>query len=130
MARKILVIDDDPDVVLALRMPLESAGYEVHEANSQSEGMVKVAQVLPDLIILDVMMDSHTAGFQLAQDLHGPDANEEYKRIPILMLTAVHTTTPLRFKPDPDYLPVEAFVEKPVKPDKLLEQVARLLQAK
>jgi CheY-like chemotaxis protein len=111
-------------------MPLESAGYEVFEAHSQSEGLKAVDQVHPDLIILDVMMDTHTAGFQLAQDLHGPGAPEAHKSIPIMMLTAVHQTTPLRFRPDADYLPVDGFMEKPIKPQKLLEQVAKLLQSK
>ncbi|NDJ76606.1 MAG: response regulator [Chloroflexi bacterium] len=127
MSQKVLIIDDDPDVVLSLRMPLESAGYEVHEAGSQAEGLVAVESVKPDLIILDVMMDTHTAGFQLAQKLHAPDAPEETRRIPILMVTAVHQTTPLRFEPDSDYLPVDGFIDKPIDPKTLLAEVAKLL---
>jgi CheY-like chemotaxis protein len=127
MTHKILVIDDDPDVVLALRMPLESAGYEVHAAYSHDEGLVAVDAVKPDLIILDVMMDTHTAGFQLAQKLHGAGAKEAHRAIPILILTAVHQTTPLRFSPDEDYLPVDSFIEKPINPKALLEEVAKLL---
>lgn len=128
MSTKILVIDDDPDVVLAIRMPLESAGYEVHAAHSHDSGYVAVDTVKPDLIVLDVMMDTHTAGFQLAQKLHGAGAKPEHCAIPILMLTAVHQTTPLRFQPDEDYLPVEAFIEKPINPKTLLETVSKLLQ--
>lgn len=130
MTHKILIIDDDPDVCLATRMPLESAGYVVVEAHSQDEGMEAVDTTKPALIILDVMMDTHTAGFQLAQKLHGPDAKAEHRAIPILMLTAVHQTTPLRFAPDQDYLPVEAFIEKPINPKALLEEVSRLLAKK
>jgi CheY-like chemotaxis protein len=129
MAKKILIIDDDPDVVLALRMPLENVGYEVHEAHSQPEGLAAVNDVAPDLIILDVMMDTHTAGFQMAQKLHGPDAKEAHRVIPILMVTAVHQTTPLRFEPDDDYLPVEAFIDKPIEPKSLLDKVKSLLDA-
>jgi len=128
MAKKILIIDDDPDVVLALRMPLESNGYEVHEAHSQETGLKAVDTVQPDLIVLDVMMETHTAGFQLALKLHGPTAEEEHQRIPILMLTAVHQTTPLRFSPDEDYLPVDAFIEKPINPKRLIEEITRLLK--
>jgi CheY-like chemotaxis protein len=130
MAQKILVIDDDPDVVLAIRMPLESAGYEVRDAHSQESGLVAVDEFKPDLIILDVMMDTHTAGFQFAQKLHGPSAKDEYKRIPILMVTAIHQTTPLRFGPDEDYLPVDGFIDKPINPKGLLEEIARLLKKK
>jgi CheY-like chemotaxis protein len=128
MAQKILIIDDDPDVVLAARMVLENAGYEVHEAGTQDEGFEAVNTVKPDLIILDVMMDTHTAGFQLAQKLHGPEADEAHRAIPILMATAVHQTTPLRFGPDDDYLPVEGFIDKPVDPKKLIEEVGKLLK--
>jgi len=130
MAQKILIIEDDPDVVLSTRMPLESAGYEVHEAHTQDEGLAAVERVKPALIILDVMMDTHTAGFQLAQQLHGPTAKAEHRSIPIVMVTAVHQTTPLRFGPDEDYLPVEAFIDKPINPKRLLEEVARLLEQK
>ncbi len=127
MADRILIIDDDPDVVLALRMPLESAGYDVYDAHSQESGLEAVEKIKPDLIILDVMMDTHTAGFQLAQKLHGPAAKDEFKSIPILMLTAVHQTTPLRFAPDEDYLPVDGFIEKPIDPQALINEIKRLL---
>lgn len=128
MAQTILIIDDDPDVVMALQMPLESVGYQIASAHTQAEGLAAVDAVRPDLIILDVMMDTHTAGFQLAQKLHGPGANPAHVGIPIIILTAVHQTTPLRFEPDSDYLPVQAFIEKPIDPAKLLAEVARLLK--
>jgi CheY-like chemotaxis protein len=128
MAQKVLIIDDDPDVVLAIRMPLESAGYEVQDAHSQESGLEAVDEFKPDLIILDVMMDTHTAGFQLAQKLHGPAASEEHKRVPIVMVTAIHQTTPLRFGPDEDYLPVEGFIDKPINPKGLLDVIAKLLK--
>ncbi|MBN2304821.1 MAG: hydrogenase maturation protease [Anaerolineae bacterium] len=127
MAQKILIVDDDPDVVLAARMPLEAAGYEVHAAGTQAAALEAVDSVKPNLIILDVMMDTHTAGFQLAQKLHGPTAPEDHKTIPILMVTAIHQTTPLRFGPDDDYLPVEAFIDKPIDPKALIEKVGELL---
>lgn len=128
MAHRILIIDDDPDVVLALRMPLESTGYEVKDAHSQATGLQAVNDFKPDLIILDVMMDTHTAGFQLALKLHGPDADDEHKRIPILMVTAVHQTTPLRFGPDEDYLPVDGFIDKPIDPKALVQEIEKLLK--
>jgi len=128
MAKKILIIDDDPDVVLAIRMPLESAGYDVFDAHSQESGLNAVKDLKPDLIVLDVMMDTHTAGFQLAQKLHGPTAKEEYAKIPILMVTAVHQTTPLRFGPDDDYLPVDGFIDKPIDPNALLGTIEELLK--
>ncbi|MBN1535253.1 MAG: response regulator [Anaerolineales bacterium] len=126
----ILLVDDDPDVRLSLRLPLEATGYAISEAANPKEGLTAIKNSKPDLIILDVMMDSATAGFQFALDLHSEDPKselKEYKEIPILMLTAIHGTTPLRFSPDQDYLPVQKFLEKPVEPEVLIASVKELL---
>ncbi len=127
---KILIIDDDADMVLAARLTLEGAGHEVIEASSGAEGLEKIKAEKPDLIVLDVMMDTTTEGFQLALKLRSPDPRSEYaafKDIPVLMLTAIHTTAPVRVAPDADYLPVDAFVDKPIDPDELLKKVEELL---
>lgn len=127
---KILIIDDDPDIVTAVRMTLESVGHRVIEAPSGEDGLAVLKVERPDLIILDVMMETHTEGFQLALKLHSPDPTSELaplKDIPILMLTAIHSTTPLRFEPDIDYLPVELFVDKPIDPDDLISKVEWIL---
>lgn len=130
---KILIVDDDDDLVLAMRLPLEAAGFQVFRAANADEGLQKVKEIKPDLIILDVMMDTTTAGFQVSLTLRSPDPKSEYaaySHIPILMLTAIHQTTPLRFGPDKDYLPVDAFIEKPIEPKKLIEQVRAHLKQK
>lgn len=128
---KVLMIEDDSDMVEAVRMPLEANGYEVIAASTGEEGLQKVKEVEPDLIILDVMMETATAGFQVSLQLRSPDAESEYaayRHIPILMLTAIHTTTSLRFGPDEAYLPVDDFVDKPIDPDVLLEKVGALIE--
>lgn len=130
---KILIIDDDPDIVTAVRLTLESVGHEVVEAGSGKEGIARIKTDRPDLIILDVMMETQTEGFQVALKLHSPDPGSEFavfKNIPILMFTAIHSTTPLRFEPDGDYLPVEAFIDKPVKPDLLIGKVDSILKGR
>jgi len=127
---KILIIDDDPDIILAVQLTLEAAGYQVIDAHNGVEGLKKVKAESPDLIILDVMMDTTTEGFQVTLKLRSPDPASEYaafRDIPILMLTAIHSTTPLRFGPDEDYLPVDEFVDKPIDPDNLVKKVATLL---
>jgi CheY-like chemotaxis protein len=128
--RKILLIDDDPDLRLTLRLPLEAAGYRIHEANSIPAAKVAIKEFHPDLVVLDVMMETATSGFQFALDLHSRDPNsefKEYRQLPIIMLTAIHSTTPLRFAPDEDYLPVQTFLEKPVEPEDLLAAVRRCI---
>jgi len=127
---KILIIDDDPDMVLAAQMTLEAAGHQIFSAASGSEGLEKIKEIEPDLIVLDVMMDTTTEGFQVSLQLRSqaPDSEyKEYKDIPIIMLTAIHTTTPLRFGPEDDYLPVDVFLDKPLDPDVLSAKVEELL---
>ena len=127
---KILVIEDDADMVTAIRMPLEANDYEVYEAATGEEGLQKVKEIEPDLIILDVMMETTTAGFQVSLQLRSPDPQSEYaayRDIPIVILTAIHTTTSLRFAPDEEYLPVDVFLDKSVDPDKLLSTIEELL---
>ena len=128
---RILVIEDDLDMAEALRMPLEANGYEVIHAPTGEEGLQKVKEVEPDLIILDVMMETTTAGFQVSLQLRSPDPESEYaayRNVPIMMLTAIHTTTSLRFGPDEGYLPVDDFVEKPIDPDELLVKARTLIE--
>lgn len=130
MSSKVLIVENNPDMAEALRMPLEASGYEVSTAFSGQEGLQKVKEVRPDLIILDVMMET-TAGSQFSLALRDPDPRSEYasyRQIPILAVTAMHTTTSLRFGPDEAYLPVDDFVEKPVDPDLLLEKARALIE--
>ena len=127
---RILVVDDDPDLVEVMRLTLEAAGYQVFSAASGAEGLEKVKEIDPDLIILDVMMDYTTEGFHVTLQLRSPDPDSEYapySKIPILMLTALHSTTSLRFTPDEDYLPVDDFLEKPIEPGALVEKVEEAL---
>ena len=128
---KILIIDDDQDIITAVQLSLESVGHQVVFANSGREGLEKVKTEHPDLIILDVMMETHTEGFQLALKLHSPDPAsklKQFKDTPILMLTAIHSTTPMRYEPDIDYLPVQLFVDKPIDPDDLIKKVSWILE--
>jgi CheY-like chemotaxis protein len=128
---KILVIDDDADIVTAARLTLEKAGHTVVDAPNGTIGLERIREERPDLIVLDVMMDTHTEGFQLALKLRNPDPTSPlaaYRDIPILMLTAIHSTTPLRYEPDIDYLPVDLFVDKPIDPDDLARKVRWVLE--
>ena len=125
---KILIIDDDPDISEAMRVVLENKGYDVDNGRDSTEGMEKIKANRPDLIILDVMMTTSQEGFMLSRELKH---SEEYKDIPILMLTAVKEKTGLDFKTeagDEDWLPVEEFLDKPVKPDVLIDKVGELLK--
>ncbi len=129
---KILIVDDDPDIVEALKMTLEASHYKVYTAANGTEGLKQVKAVKPDLIILDVMMDTITEGFQVTYQLRNPDSKSEYapySKIPILILTAIVEKKRMKFstQADGDFLPVDDFVEKPIRPQVLLEKVKKLL---
>jgi CheY-like chemotaxis protein len=124
---KIVVVDDDRDIRDTLQLILEGKQYEVFTASDKTEGMQTIKEQKPDLAILDVMMSSWQDGFELSRELKG---DPELKEMPILMLTGVKEQTGVDFKPsagDPTWLPVDGFLEKPVRPDILLEEVAKLL---
>ncbi|MDR4506016.1 MAG: response regulator [Candidatus Scalindua sp.] len=130
--QKILIIDDDPDIAEAMRMPLEANSYNVITADCGREGLRKAREEMPDLIILDVMMETDTEGFHVAYELRNEEPDSEYKRcskIPILMITAISRQKGFSFSPEKDeaFLPVDDFIEKPIQPKDLLKKVAELL---
>lgn len=132
---KILLIDDDPDILEILRITLEAHSYKVFTASSGTEGLAEIKMVKPDLIILDVMMDTVTEGFQVSYKLRNPDPTSEYAefvKMPILMLTGIREKTKMKFSPltDGAYLPVDDYLEKPVQPKILLDKVKTLLQGR
>jgi len=127
---RILIIDDDPDITEAMTVVLANKGYDVRSARDSDEGMARLKEARPDLIILDVMMRTSQEGFELSRELKH---NAQYKDIPILMLTAVKQKKGLDFKSDAGdetWLPVEAFLDKPVKPDVLIDKVQDLLSTR
>lgn len=133
-SRKVLVVDDDPDVTDYVKRILEKHSFAVLAAADATQAMSAVEAERPDLIILDVMMPTGTEGFHFTWQLRArPEA--ELRNIPIIVLTAIHDTTSLRFYPDQsdnvyapgEYLPVEAFIDKPVDEEKLLQNVNRVL---
>jgi CheY-like chemotaxis protein len=134
--RKILIVDDDPDIVESVSLVLEQQGYTAVGAGSPEEGMEKVHSERPDLIVLDVMMPTGTEGFHFVWSLRKDD-DEHLRDLPIIMLTAVHQTGPERFYPEEsdgvyeadEYLPVQAFLDKPVPMGQLVAEVKRLLSA-
>ncbi|MFC1780711.1 PleD family two-component system response regulator [Planctomycetota bacterium] len=124
---KVLIIDDDPDITEAMRIILENKQYDVDNAEGSQHAFELIKDNKPDVIILDVMMDTPQDGFVLSRQLK-QDAN--YKDIPILMLTAVKDKIGIDFESvagDETWLPVDEYMQKPVKPDMLLEKLAGLL---
>ncbi|MFQ5823898.1 MAG: PleD family two-component system response regulator [bacterium] len=126
---KILIIEDDVDLVEAMKVTLGAKNYEVIAAYDGKEGLKKAKGETPNLIILDVIMRSETEGFNVSYDLR---KDPELCYIPILMVTAIAEKTGFSFSPDTDgeFLPVDDYVEKPVRHDDLLKRVEKLLKLK
>jgi len=127
MAKRILIVDDDPDIRRSTRLVLTKAGYEVLEAAGRQEAERQLAAGKVDLIILDVMMETETEGFHLAYQMR---QDEKLKNIPILMLSCIEEKTGQALQPKEagDFLPVDAFLRKPLGPKELTAQVAKMLR--
>jgi CheY-like chemotaxis protein len=127
---KILIADDDPDIRVSLRAILESRQYTVVTAVDKKDGMEKIKAEKPDLAILDVMMSTWEDGFEMSRELK---KDPQFKDMPILMLTGIKHETGIDFKStagDPEWCPVDAYLEKPIEPDVLLAEVSKLLSGK
>jgi CheY-like chemotaxis protein len=123
--KTVLLVDDDVDFVEMHSKLLADHGYRVHTAYSGRECLEKVNSGKPDLIILDMMMESKVIGFDLSRELRNC---EHTKTIPLVMITSVNDSIPYRIEPDETWLPVDALIEKPVEPLLLLDVVNRILR--
>jgi CheY-like chemotaxis protein len=126
---KVLVVDDDRDLVESIRAILESGGHETSCAHCGRDGIAIAKEWKPDVMVLDVMMTHDTEGFETVKQLHGDPGMRD---LPVIMLTGIRRAKrlPFRFEPDPDWLPVVAVLEKPVRPDELLRHVGLAASAR
>lgn len=127
MQKKILLADDDPDVVEVISMLLEDEGYEIVTAKDGAEALEKIKLENPDLIILDLLMP-HVDGFAVFNMLRDP-RYERWSKIPVVILTSVREEVSnrryeLETGQKMDYA---AYLEKPADPDELLATISRLL---
>jgi CheY-like chemotaxis protein len=119
MNKKILVVDDDIDVQQQMKVILDENGFDFLVADNVKKAWEFLENETVDLILLDVMMDKDSDGFNFAQRMKAMD---KFKRIPIVMVTSVNQRTSFKFNPEKDgaFLPVEKFIEKPIKPDEIV----------
>ena len=130
MPGKILVVDDDPDILDAVAMILESQGYEVFTARDGLEGLATLKAEQPDLMILDLLMPKMD-GFAVCKELQDPRWSK-FKNTPILMLTSVREeASRRRYELETGLeLNVDDYVEKPMAPEILLDRVGKLVKKK
>jgi len=107
--QRILIVDDDIDIINVITTILENEGYEVISANDKKEGLKLAREQRPDLAILDVMMTTYYEGFEMAEELEKDSA---FRNMPILMQTSIEVFTTTKesvremareFRKDPKY---------------------------
>lgn len=122
---QVLIVDDDPDFVEATRLVLEANGYTTRAAANGQAAMRSLITAPPDLIIMDIMMDGILDGWDASWRIH---ANAGFRHIPILVVSSITSSEYLRMLPTDDDNLIDGFFSKPVAPDRLVSEVARLLR--
>ena len=112
MSAKVLLIDDDSDFRAAVKSLLESHGYNVLEASSGHEGLRMVVEHKPDVILLDIMMETTVEGYGVTHSLKYRDEYVEFRDIPIFMISSIEESPDERF-------PMSAEVDM-IRPDRYL----------
>ncbi|MCU0519501.1 MAG: response regulator [Anaerolineae bacterium] len=123
--KKILIVDDDPDLVLATRLVLESAGYHVDEAPNGEAGLARMREVLPDLVLMDVMMALPLDGYYTTQQIAD---DPTLSKIPIVMVSSIAASQYAETFPTNQLLSIREFVSKPIDPEQLLGKIKRYLR--
>lgn len=124
MENKVVLLVDDDDVFVEAVMAVLESRYRVRRAANGTEGLEMIAEDRPDLVILDVMMDYLSEGFDVARKLRKDPATAN---LPIIMLTGVDQVYNVRMEVDESWVPCECYLEKPVAPQDLLRHVAEIL---
>jgi len=121
---KALIVDDDPDFVEIVSMVLRKEGYEIESAASGDEALKNMHASPPDILLLDVMMttilDGVNVSFVMAED---PDL----KNVPIVMISSIPDSAHAEEFPTDEYVPISAWITKPVQPQELVKTVKRLV---
>jgi len=126
--RKILIVDDDPDILAAIGAVLEARNYEIVTARDGEEGLAELKKEKPDLMILDLLMPRKD-GFAVCKELKDPRWSK-YSAMPILILTSIREeVSRRRYELETGLsLDVDDYVEKPIDPFVLVKRVENLLK--
>lgn len=128
---KVLLIDDDDDFRASVRAVLERHGFEVFEATSGREGLEKIVEHHPALIVLDIMMECCTEGYGITHAIKHQDRYREYRQIPIVMVSSIEQSPDELFPMagEVEMIRPDTYLTKPVDFGRLLEVVRRAVAA-
>ena len=129
---KVLLIDDDQDYRTSARCLLEGHGYEVIEADCGKDGLRKVAEQKPDVILVDVMMECDSEGYGVTQAIKYQDAFAACRNVPIIMVSSIQESPDELFPmaPESEMIRPDRYIAKPLDAAVLLEAVEKALAAR
>lgn len=127
--QRVLVIDDDADFLASTRALLENQGYCVSTATSGKEGLARMTEDVPDLIVLDIMMENDWAGYEVNQRVKFGNGFECIRHVPILMVSSIPVDPATRFSRagEVDMITPDAYLTKPLDIPTFLARIQALL---
>ena len=129
VGKRILLIDDDPDMHVVIKAMLEPAGYELTCCSTGPAGVEEMRTNPPALLLLDIMLSTPMEGFHVAYEIR---QDEQLQKIPIVMISAIGEYMGMDFAKElgTDYVQAEDFLEKPLEAQKLRAAVEKALKAR
>ena len=124
---KILVVDDDIDYVESTEAILEANGYDVVAAYDGKEGFDKAKSELPQMILVDLMMNTINEGYDLVRKIR---SDKRFDEVPLIMISSAHQVEAFKdanFVPDEVWFPIDMFLDKPIDKETLLKHVSKML---
>ncbi len=123
----VLIVDDDPDMLMQLEMQVKNMGFQVETAGNQKEAEAFLENRKPDLAILDLIMEKEDSGFILSYKL-----KKKYSDVPVIIVSSVTAKTGIFFElgasNEKSWIKADAFLQKGIRPDQLHREICKLLK--
>jgi len=125
--KKILIADDDIDLLEQMKMQLEAWGFDVEAVETQHDAEIKIESLRPDLAIFDLMMENQDSGFVLSYKL-----KKKYPDVPVILVTAVTSETGIKFDASTEemrsWIKADVIMDKEIRYEQLKGEIDRLLK--
>jgi len=124
---KIVMIDDNTDFLFTMETFLKKNGFEVQTADDGQKGIELIRKERPDLVLLDIMMETLFSGFEVCKAVRSDD---DLKYIPIIGISAMGEELDIDYSqwPDYEYFRPDAFLDKPIDKQRLLQLIPEVIQ--
>jgi two-component system, OmpR family, response regulator len=127
--KTVLIVDDDHDFLIQMRLQLQNAGYEVLTAEGQKEAEELLADTHPDIAVIDLMMEFQDGGFVLCHHI-----KKKYPDVPVIMVSAVYSETGIEFDSTTDeersWIKADRVLAKPVRFEQIMGEIEHLTKGR